>query len=505
MSNQDTNETPRILIVEDTFSLATVYIERLSSAGYSCDHVETAADAVNRLANRSYGLVLLDLGLPDSNGMSILAHIKKKGIETSIVIITANGSINVAIDAMRLGAYDFLVKPFSKERLLSTAENAISSIELRQSGEQIRSDLDRNTYFGFIGSSAPMQNVYKTIDNVARSQATVFITGESGTGKEVCAEAIHRRSQRQSKPFVPLNCGAIPKDLVESEIFGHLKGAFTGAIADRKGSAGQADGGTLFLDEICEMDLALQTKLLRFLQTGTIQRVGSSKLEEVDVRVICATNRNPAEEVRSGRFREDLYYRLFVVPIELPPLRLRGHDISEIAQHFLETYAAEENKTLKSFSPEAIQAMEKHSWPGNVRELQNLLRNIVVMNQGEVVDISMLSASLSPSIFPPRPPVDSGAETVATDVTGISSHDNATIPGFTPGRADDPLSVSVIGKSLVKLEREAIEKVISYCGGSIPKAARELDVSPSTIYRKREAWEKLDSVVPTPIASEECA
>jgi len=505
MNNQDTNETPRILIVEDTFSLATVYIERLSSAGYSCDHVETAADAVSHLADRSYGLVLLDLGLPDSNGMSILAHIKKKEIETSIVIITANGSINVAIDAMRLGAYDFLVKPFSKERLLSTTENAIASIELRQSGEKIRSDLDRNTYFGFIGSSAPMQNVYKTIDNVARSQATVFITGESGTGKEVCAEAIHRRSQRQSKPFVPLNCGAIPKDLVESEIFGHLKGAFTGAIADRKGSAGQADGGTLFLDEICEMDLGLQTKLLRFLQTGTIQRVGSSKLEEVDVRVICATNRNPAEEVRSGRFREDLYYRLFVVPIELPPLRLRGHDISEIAQHFLETYAAEENKNLKRFSPEAIQALENHSWPGNVRELQNLLRNIVVMNQGDVVDISMLSAGLSPNASPTRLPANAMPGAITTDLAAASLQDIAAIPGSTPCAADDPLSVSIIGKSLLKVERETIEKIISYCGGSIPKAARELDVSPSTIYRKREAWEKLDIAAAVPITSDEFA
>ncbi len=491
MSDQNPHN---ILIVEDTLSLATVYIERLASEGYACDHVETASDAISALSERAFSLVLLDLQLPDSNGMTVLEHVKRRNINAAVVIITANGSINVAIDAMRLGAFDFLVKPFSKEKLLTTAANALESVQLRISVDELDDNLDRESYFGFIGSSPQMQEVYRTIDNVARSNATVFITGESGTGKEICAEAIHRRSQRHNKPFVPLNCGAIPKDLIESEIFGHLKGAFTGAIADRPGAATQAHGGTLFLDEICEMDLALQTKLLRFLQTNTIQRVGSNKIEDVDVRVVCATNRDPAEEVRAGRFREDLYYRLFVIPIVLPPLRARGNDISELATHFLQTYSNEEKKKFAGFTDTAINALASYSWPGNVRELQNLVRNMVVLNDGESVTLEMLPETIrnghsTPTITPAMPQA-APTLTMAT-------------PSPTPAApaTDSPLAVTVLGKSLMRIERETIEKVIAHCGGSIPKAAKALDVSPSTIYRKREAWEKNDTADVEQVAS----
>ncbi|MCR9243328.1 MAG: sigma-54 dependent transcriptional regulator [Rhodobiaceae bacterium] len=475
-----------ILIVEDTLSLATVYIERLASAGYACDHVETASDAISALSERSFSLVLLDLQLPDSNGMTVLEHVKRHNIDAAVVIITANGSINVAIDAMRLGAFDFLVKPFSKEKLLTTTSNALESVQLKIAVDELDEKLDRESYFGFIGSSPQMQGVYRTIDNVARSNATVFITGESGTGKEICAEAIHRRSQRHNKPFVPLNCGAIPKDLIESEIFGHLKGAFTGAIADRAGAAGQAHGGTLFLDEICEMDLTLQTKLLRFLQTNTIQRVGSNKIENVDVRVVCATNRDPAEEVRAGRFREDLYYRLFVIPIDLPPLRARGNDISELASHFLATYSREEKKKFEGFTDTALGALASYNWPGNVRELQNLVRNMVVLNDSDAVTLEMLPEAIRTGRSVP--------------MTSLASPQPATAPTMAPSSAGtaapttgSPLAVTVLGKSLMRIERETIEKVIAHCGGSIPKAAKALDVSPSTIYRKREAWEKDDT------------
>jgi DNA-binding NtrC family response regulator len=475
-----------ILIVEDTLSLATVYVERLASAGYACDHVETASDAISALSERSFSLVLLDLQLPDSNGMTVLEHVKRHNIDAAVVIITANGSINVAIDAMRLGAFDFLVKPFSKEKLLTTTSNALESVQLKISVAELDENLDRESYFGFIGSSPQMQEVYRTIDNVARSNATVFITGESGTGKEICAEAIHRRSQRHNKPFVPLNCGAIPKDLIESEIFGHLKGAFTGAIADRAGAATQAHGGTLFLDEICEMDLALQTKLLRFLQTNSIQRVGSNKIEDVDVRVVCATNRDPAEEVRAGRFREDLYYRLFVIPIDLPPLRVRGNDISELASHFLYTYSNEEKKKFGYFNDTALGALANYSWPGNVRELQNLVRNMVVLNDSESVTLEMLPDAIrSRHLTPVTSPTRAQAPAVASMMEAPASVVAPT--------TESPLMVTVLGKSLMRIERETIEKVIAHCGGSIPKAAKALDVSPSTIYRKREAWEKHDT------------
>lgn len=485
----------QVLVVEDTLSLATVYIERLSAAGYKCIHAETAAQALQALQENDFKLTLLDLQLPDSNGMSILEHVTARKIETAVVIITANGSINTAVEAMRLGAFDFLMKPFSKERLLTVAQNAIESVALKHEEAPLRDGGTHTKYLGFIGSSPAMQDVYTKIDSVASSQATVFITGESGTGKELCAEAIHMRSSRRSKAFVPLNCGAIPKDLVESEVFGHLKGAFTGAIADRTGAAGQADGGTLFLDEVCEMELSLQTKLLRFLQTNTIQRVGSSKLEDVDVRVICATNRDPAEEVRAGRFREDLYYRLFVVPIALPPLRARGSDVVEIAHTFLAAYAEEENKAFAEISLEAEQQLQDYSWPGNVRELQNVIRNFVVLNNAEIVTPDLLPEHIRYAAHMPTPVQKVGRhissspenerEPLGQNVPGISS------PASPPSvRSDEGMSVSLDGKSLEQIEREVIEKIITQCGGSIPKAAKILDVSSSTIYRKRDAWEK---------------
>lgn len=484
-----------VLVVEDTLSLATVYIERLSAAGYKCTHAETASQALQAIEKTEFRLILLDLQLPDSNGMSILEHITTRKIASAVVIITANGSINTAVEAMRLGAFDFLMKPFSKERLLTVAQNAIQSVALKQEETPLKDGSTHTKYLGFIGGSPAMQEIYTKIDRVASSQATVFITGESGTGKELCAEAIHMRSSRRSKAFVPLNCGAIPKDLVESEVFGHLKGAFTGAIADRMGAAGQADGGTLFLDEVCEMELGLQTKLLRFLQTNTIQRVGSSKLEDVDVRVICATNRDPAEEVRAGRFREDLYYRLFVVPIALPPLRAREGDVIEIARTFLTAYAEEENKAFSGISPEAEQQLEAYSWPGNVRELQNVIRNLVVLNNADIVTPDLLPEHIrfAASMAPPTQ-LDSRAASLISERGGErlpQTHANMSSPHSpSPLQANEGMSVSLEGKSLEKIEREVIEKVIAHCDGSIPKAAKILDVSSSTIYRKREAWEK---------------
>jgi DNA-binding NtrC family response regulator len=267
--------------------------------------------------------VLLDLHLPDINGMEILKSISEDKIPTEVIIITGHGNESIVVDAMKHGAFDFLAKPFDSERLIVSVTNAMEHYRLTGIVEEFEGQ-NLSRFHGFIGRSNKMQAVYSTIQNAAPSKATVFVVGDSGTGKELCAEAIHKLSDRNKSSFVPLNCTAIPKNLVESEIFGHVKGAFTGAVKDREGAVSRANYGTLFMDEIGEMDIDLQSKLLRFLQSGQFQRVGSNTVETVDVRIVCATNRNPLQDVQEGRFREDLYYRLNVIPINLPPLDISG-------------------------------------------------------------------------------------------------------------------------------------------------------------------------------------
>ena len=452
--------TATILLVEDTPSLARVYAEYLKKEAYTVVPVETGAAALDAVADGAPRIVLLDLQLPDMHGMEVLRHIEAQGLPCAVVVITAHGSVNVAVEAMRHGAYDFLVKPFSAERLVITVRNAVERLRLAQLVDTYQKDLARTRYHGFIGSSLTMQAVYRIIDSAAASRATVFITGESGTGKEVCAEAIHRQSPRGDKPFVALNCGAIPKDLLESEIFGHMKGSFTGAVADREGAAARANGGTLFLDEICELEPNLQTKLLRFIQTGTFMPVGGTRLEKVDLRILCATNRDPLREVEEGRFREDLYYRLHVIPVHLPALREREDDVIEVARHYLAEYAREEGKAFQRFSAEAEQVLRLYHWPGNVRQLQNVVRNIVVLHDGDVVQPAMLPPPLAPhAAAGPLPTVVAAAA------------------GPKPIRP------------LWQVEKDAIEDAIAACDGNIPRAAALLDISASTIYRKRLTWQ----------------
>ncbi|CAA7627695.1 Regulatory protein LuxO [Candidatus Terasakiella magnetica] len=421
-------------------------------------------------------MLLLDLGLPDMNGMDILKRIAEQGIPTTTIVVTAQGSIQVAIEAMRSGAYDFLVKPFAGDRLLVTVRNALERGRLEEIVTTYREQIDRRGFQGIIGASLAMQAVYRIIESAAPSRASVFITGESGTGKELCAEAIHRQSPRAKRPFVALNCAAIPKDLIESEIFGHVKGAFTGATSDRDGAAAQARGGTLFLDEICEMDISLQSKLLRFIQTGTFQKVGANKPEEADVRFLCATNRDPLEEVRGGRFREDLYYRLHVIPMTMPPLRDREGDVLELAESFLKRFAKEEGKGFRTLSSAVRQALVFYSWPGNVRQLENVIRNVVVLHDGTEV---------LPEMLPPL--VNAGAPTVAVSpVVPVSSlppnpAEAETIAVAAPARH--------VLRPLWQQEKEIIEAAIAECGGNIPRAAAHLEVSPSTIYRKKQSWE----------------
>ncbi len=456
--------TSRILLVEDTLSLAVVYQQYLRQEGYEVVMADCGQQALEILQSQNVHLILLDLELPDMDGMTILRQVTEQQLPCAVVVITAHGSADIAVEAMRCGAFDFLTKPFDSKRLCATARNALQHQQLSSLVAHYKENFERNSFAGFIGASMPMQAVYRIIESAAPSKATVFITGESGTGKEVCAEAIHKSSPRREHPFVALNCAAIPHDLMESEIFGHVKGSFTGAVGDRKGAASLADGGTLFLDEICEMDLDLQSKLLRFIQTGSFQKVGSGKMESVDVRFVCATNRDPLAEVKAGRFREDLYYRLHVIPLTLPPLRERGEDILLLARELLSRYAREEGRRFTDFSPEAVRLLLDYPWPGNVRELQNVIRNTVVLNDGERVEVTMLPPPLSNRGAIQMPP------------------------------ADNPIAVTAEAqpqpvRPLWIVEKEAIEHAIRQCDGNIPKAAALLEISPSTIYRKKQAWE----------------
>ncbi len=496
-----------VLLVEDTPSLSMVYQSVLERAGLTVKAVFGAREAMAEFNRKASRIVLLDLMLPDGNGLDVLREMHARSPETKILVITANGSINRAVEAMRGGASDFLVKPFDDRRLIGAVKSAVRSLEIEanETHDGPPSAGEPAEMRGFVGSSARMRQIYSMIRNIGRSTATVFITGESGTGKEIAAHAIHNQSIRRTGPFIAINCGAIPRDLLESEVFGHLKGSFTGAIADKPGAAAAADGGTLFLDEVCEMDLALQTKLLRFLQTSMIQPVGAVEPRKVDVRIVCATNREPAAEVAAGRFREDLFYRLHVVPIVMPPLRDRGDDVLEIAEVLLARFAREEGKSFTRFSAPVRDALRGYSWPGNVRQVENVLRNAIVLNEGEELTLDMLPHAIWPShraaaSLPASPTIQLSGGTAET---AGSAGPAAPVGNVTFGRFGgaghgargpelEPREMlrGLVGSTLADLEREFIEVTICECDGSIPRAARILDVSPSTLYRKREAWER---------------
>jgi DNA-binding NtrC family response regulator len=464
------------LLVEDTQSLQLLYRSVLVRAGHEVASATTASDALRLFAQSEINIVLLDLVLPDRDGLSLMKDMLDLRPDTAVIVMTAHGSVGRAVEAMRAGAHEFLVKPFDEARLLSAVANVpggpvastpVASAPRRAARAQTASadSPDSLTGSGFIGSSEVMERLHQKISSVARSMATVFITGESGTGKELCALAVHAASPRATGPFIALNCGAIPQDLLESEVFGHMKGSFTGAISDKPGAAAAADGGTLFLDEICEMAPALQTKLLRFLQTSTVVPVGATRPRKVNVRIICATNRDPLDAVRRGEFREDLYYRLFVVPLHMPPLRDRGEDVLEIAETALARFAREEGKPFDGLDAPVKALFRALPWPGNVRQVLNVIRNIVVLNEGGLVTLDMLPDTLDRQIDPAPP------------------------RGIAPLPAPSALSLDdLIGRPLAEIERSVIEATLARHGGSVPRAARVLELSPSTLYRKIEGW-----------------
>ena len=450
---------PRILLIEDTPSQAELALAQLRALGYDVRHAATGQEALALAESWRPEVALVDLGLPDMKGFEVMERLDGP----AMVVVTAQGSVATAVEAMKRGAGDFIVKPWKRERLHATIESELEKRRLRSELRAAREALNPSRFGPFIGASPAMQAVYRTIQSVAASKASVFVTGESGTGKELAAEALHQASPRAKGPFVALNCGAIPKDLLEAEIFGVVKGAFTGAAESRDGAAQRADGGTLFLDEIGEMPMEAQVKLLRFIQTGFAQPVGGGEGRRVDVRFVAATNRDIQAEVAQGRFREDLFWRLYVVPVELPPLRERGADSVLLARHFLAAFSREEGKGFRRLAADAEALIQANAWPGNVRQLQNVIRNAVVLHDGEALEAAMLPAALlrgavpAPAAASPPPP-------------------RVIEP---PPPPIEPLAV---------MEKRAILRALEETGQDVAAAARLLEVNPSTIYRKLQAW-----------------
>jgi DNA-binding NtrC family response regulator len=392
--------------------------------------------------------------MPDLDGLDLLREVRALDPSLYVIIITGFGSIDTAIRAVKLGAYDFLVKPFEMERLLPTIDKALAERALRSEVVRLREEVSRRDRLdNLIGRSPAMQEVFNLIRRVAGSQASVLITGDSGTGKELVARAIHAHGPRKTRPFVAMNCSAIPEALLESELFGYARGAHSTARLDRQGLLVEADGGTLFLDEIAEMPLPLQPKLLRVLQDGEVRPLGTNKIEHVDVRVIAATNRDLAAHLREGHLREDLYYRLNVVQIHLPPLRARSEDVLPLAEHFLARSAARAGKPLRGFSESAKKVMLAYTFPGNVRELENMVERAVALAEGELI---------GPDDLPPV---------------------------MRERRSQDRLATAVAqGLTLDQLEREYIERVLESEGGNKTRAALRLGLDRKTLYRKLEEY-----------------
>ncbi len=397
----------RILIVDDESSLRTALFRVLDRQGFQVITANCKREA-EALAStdQALDLAIVDLRLPDGDGIELMQHLKIAHPNIQVVVMTGHGSIELAVKATQHGAFHFVTKPFNMEELLSIVSRALSHKTLQQENHQLRSALHKKYRFdNIVGSSEEIRKVLGMVERVADSDSTVLVTGESGTGKELIAKAIHYNSPRASKPFIPINCGAIPAELLESELFGHVKGAFTGAIANRVGRFEMASGGTLFLDEIGELSLNLQVKLLRVLQERRFEPVGSAKTQEADVRIIAATNVDLAKAVKNGQFREDLFYRLHVIPIGIPSLKERRSDIPLLLHHFVQHFNSTKNRGLTGFSPDALEALYHYPWPGNIRELENLVERLAILKGNGQVEVADLPehyrASRSDSLFGP--------------------------------------------------------------------------------------------------------
>ena len=449
-----------VLVVDDEAGVRASLVGILGDEGYEVAAVESGEAALAALAARRFDLVLLDVWLPGQDGLEVLRRIRERDAGLPVVVISGHGTIETAVKAVRLGAQDFVEKPLSLEKTVLAVRNALRQRRLESQLRELRERLDER--YAMVGESTAIRRLRAEIAQAAPSNGRVLVFGENGTGKELVARAIHAQSQRAAQPFVEVNCAAIPEELIESELFGHTKGAFTGALAARKGKFELADGGTLFLDEIADMSLKTQAKVLRALQEQRIEPVGGAGSVEVDVRVIAATNKDLEAEIRAGRFREDLYFRLNVIQFHVPPLRERREDVPLLTRHFLQLLSAEHGRRPREVSDEALAVLARLPWPGNVRELRNILERLVIMTPGELIELRHLPASLA-----------------------------TTSPELSEPDAEELSADAAQGTLLAareEFERRYILRRYRECGGNMSRTAEVLGVERSNLYRKMKAY-----------------
>ncbi len=450
----------KILIVDDEEGMRRLLSRVLGRAGYDAVAVGSGAEALRQVASDRFDLVVTDIKMPEMDGLQLLEELKEFEPSLPIIVMTAYGTIENAVQALRLGAYDYIAKPFETDEIKLTVAKLLERERLLAENRYLHAELEGRYDFSGIASGSPaMQQVFEMASSVAVSNANVLITGESGTGKELLARSIHYNSLRKEKPFVVLNCAAISEGVLESELFGHEKGAFTGALDTRKGRFERADQGTLFIDEVAEMSMAAQVKLLRVIQEHEFERVGGNKTISVDVRIVAATNKKLEDQVKEGKFREDLYYRLNVVNIPIPPLRSRREDIEPLTRHFLQKYAAETGKKITELSPRALSCLLAHDWPGNVRELQNAIERAVVLSKGTV---------LTPRDFP----------------QGLQGDDQICL--------QVPEKGGSLTELLEDLERQLIIQTLQREDGSQTRAADALGIKRTTLRYKMEKYSMIE-------------
>ncbi len=447
-------KTPTILVVEDDAENRAAMVKVLEAAGYKVLETDNGQQALDVINEENIDILVTDLRLPVMDGVELLKRAKAMGQDIEVIMITGHGTVEIAVEAIKEGAYDFITKPVKKAQLLRAVEKAAEKQYLSRENRDLRQQLSQSGSRRIIYASTEMRNITRMVEQVAPSTATILITGESGTGKEVIADAIHAASPRRQKPLIKVSCAALPDTLLESELFGYEKGAFTGANARKEGRFELADGGTLFLDEIGEVSPALQVKLLRVLQDGKFERLGATRTITADVRILAATNKDLHKEVEEKRFREDLFYRLNVINIRIPPLRDRKEDVQLLAMHFLKYYSDKNNKPIESFTEEAMLALSSYDWPGNVRELENAIERAVVFTNGKQIPLSVLPQGVS---------------------------------AFAESRHSLTFK---IGTPLRELERKAIDITLHHTRGDKNMAARLLGIATRTIYRHLE---KLDN------------
>jgi DNA-binding NtrC family response regulator len=481
-----------ILVVDDDRDMLSLLDDLLSGEGYKVVKAKSGAEALAAIAKSRPDLVMIDVLLPDEDGLTLLAQIKREHPELEVIVMTAFGGSSSAIKAMRVGAYDYVTKPFETDDLLATLARVFEKADMAQEVNALRLELGKQSAQRerIVGSSRPMLEIYKLIGKVAGSDASILVSGESGTGKELVAEAIHKASARNPHPLIKVSCAALPETLLETELFGHEKGSFTGAMTMRKGRFEIADKGTIFLDEIGEMTLGTQTKLLRILQEHEFERIGSNTPIKVDIRVIAATNRDLAEEVDRNRFREDLYYRLNVIHIHMPPLRDRKEDIPALVEHFLSKYRWSQDAIPTTITEEALERLVAYDWPGNVRELENAVERAVVLSRGQPITVEQLpfDSMEAPRGNGRRAPRDAEAVEEAGGLEPVAAGGKASEADGNGMGAENGEPGGPFKKRVSALERRLILEALERAGGNRTRAAEELGIYRRLLYAKMREY-----------------